>query len=121
MPPVQVAEAADTVAVPVINDSSSGLAQMYQDLNKPAAYLRSSATTLLLISIFFCGSLEGIFGLLAATGVLCCAAPGSLGTAYAARCTRLLAIVSAALAFTHGMCLATFAFAVLPEMPAALD
>merc|ERR1719183_2450987 len=116
MPPVQVAEAADTVAVPVINDSSSGLAQMYQDLNKPAAYLRSSATTLLLISIFFCGSLEGIFGLIAACGVLCCAAPGSLGTAYAARCTRIAAVLCAALALGQFLCLGALSM-MMPHMP----
>lgn len=119
MPPVQVAVEAEAVVVPVINDSSSGLTRMYQELNLPAARLRSAATTLLLISVFFIGSPEGIFGLVSACGVLCCAAPGSLGTAYASRCTRITATIAATFALMHMMCLSTFALAVMPNMPHA--
>lgn len=104
---------------PVVNDSSAGLARMYQDLNPPANRLRACATVLMLFSVLFLGSLEGLFGFLAAAGVLCCAAPGSLGTAYAARCTKILATISAALALMHVVCLSTFAVAVMPEMPQA--
>jgi len=129
MQPVQVAEPlkapveeqkSDAVTVPEINDSSAGLQRMYADLEPLAARLRSACVTLLFFSILFCGSLEGMLGFVAATGVLCCAAPGSLGTAYAARCTRVMALMCAVLAFVHMMCLSTFAFAVLPEMPHAL-
>jgi len=105
---------------PTVNDSSAGLACMYADLAPLAARLRSAAVPLLFFSLLFIGSLEGMFGLVAACGVLCCAAPGSLGTAYAARCTRITATISATLALMHMFCLSTFAFAVMPEMPAAL-
>ena len=83
----------DVTVVPSQNDSSEGLANMYRDLAPAADRLRASAFSLLLLSFFFCGTLEGMFGLIAAASVLCCAAPGSLSTAYAARCTRIAAIV----------------------------
>jgi len=108
------------VEIPVVNDSSAGLARMYEDLAPGAARLRGAAISLLFFSILFMGSLEGLFGLIAAFGVLCCAAPGSLGTAYAARCTRITATVSAVIAFMHVTCMVTFAYAVLPEMPRAI-
>jgi hypothetical protein len=111
----------EVVQVPTVNDSSEGLSRMYNDLAPLAARVRGSATMLLFFSCLFMGTLEGLFGLIAATGVLCCAAPGSLGVAYAARCTRITATIAAVLAFMHVMCLTTFAVAVLPEMPYALD
>jgi len=109
------------VAIAVVTDSSEGLARMYKDLEPLAARLRSAAFGLLLFSILFMGSLEGMFGLVAACGVLCCAAPGSLGVAYAARCTRIAAIMCASIALMHTLCLTTFATVVLPEMPAAIS
>merc|ERR1719335_1237158 len=108
------------IVVETQNDSSEGLKRMYEDLEPLAKRLRSAATCLLFFSIMFMGSLEGLFGLVAATGVLCCAAPGSLGTAYAARCTRITAIICASLALMHLLCISTFATIVLPEMPAAI-
>jgi hypothetical protein len=62
-----------------------------------------------------------MFGMMAAAGVLCCAAPGSLGAAHAARCTRILAIFCASFAFFHMTFLAGFSLAVLPEMPSAVE
>lgn len=94
---------------------------MYADLAPLAARLRGAAMGLLLFSCLFIGTLEGLFGLIAAAGVLCCAAPGSLGTAYAARCTRITATISATISLMHLMCLTMFAFAVLPEMPHAIE
>ena len=102
-----------------LQDSSAGLAQMYDDLTPLANNLRRAAHALLFFSILFCGSLEGLFGLIAACGVLCCAAPGSLGVAYAARCTRITATICAVMALLHIICLATFSLAVLPQMPHA--
>lgn len=112
---------ADAVAVAVINDSSAGLNRMYEDLAPLAARVRSAASILLLFSVFppFIGTLEGMFGIIAACGVLCCAAPGSLGVAYAARCTKILATVSAVFSLMHVMCLTTFAVAVMPDVPHA--
>lgn len=98
------------------NDSSDGLARMYQDLQPYALKLKSSATVLLLVSIFFCGSLEGLFGIMAAMSVLCCAAPGSLGTAYAARCTKILAIVCAVIALSQLVALTAVSI-MMPTMP----
>lgn len=106
-------------AVPVVNDSAEGLAQMYQDLDPLAIRLKSAAFSLLFFSLFFIGSLEGLFGLVAAMGVLCCSAPGSLGTAYAARCTRIMAMVAASLALIHIFCLSAFSLVVMPNMPHA--
>merc|ERR1719375_2470024 len=70
--------------------------------------------------MLFCGTLEGFFGLMAAAGVLCCAAPGSLGTAYASRCTKTLAVICASLAAFHLIAISVFSIAVLPEMPHAV-
>jgi hypothetical protein len=116
----EVAEIVVVTSVPVQNDSSEGLARMYADLEEPAKKLRSSAFTLLLLSFLFCGSIEGIFAMIAALSVLCCAAPGSLGTAYAARCTRICAIVCAVVAFSQMMMLTAVSFMV-PHMPEAVD
>jgi len=113
-----VAEAV-VVVVPAVNDSSEGLARMVADLAPFAARLRSSAFTLLLFSLLFMGTLEGMFGLIAAVGVLCCAAPGSLGTAHAARCTKICAIICATVSLMHIFCLSAFSVMVLPEMPHA--
>lgn len=118
--PLQTAEVLDVeVAVPVVNDSSEGLARMLNDLAPLAARLRANATILLLFSVLFMGSLEGMFGMIAAIGLLCCAAPGPLGAAAAARCTRIMATVCATFALMHILCLSFFAVAVLPEMPHA--
>jgi hypothetical protein len=92
---------------------------MYADLAPFAAKVRGAALSLLFFSILFMGSLEGLFGLLAACGILCCAAPGALGTAHAARCARIMATVCAVLSLMHIMCLSTFAVVVMPEMPKA--
>ena len=83
MPPVAIVEVekVEEAQSPVQNDSTEGLARMYQDLAPHALKLKSACTVLLLVSLFFCGSLEGLFGIMAAMSVLCCAAPGSLGTA----------------------------------------
>merc|ERR1719424_1030147 len=91
--PVEAVEIAVAVETPQ-NDSSAGLARMYADLELPAAKLRGHAVVLLCISVLMCGEPSGFFGLVAAAGVLCCAAPGSLGTAYAARCTRVCALIA---------------------------
>lgn len=108
---------ADAVVVPVQNDSSDGLARMYSDLEPLAQRVRSSACWLLFFSMMFCGTLEGMCGLFAAAAVLCCAAPGSLGTAYASRCSKTLATITAVLALFHLLALSTFSFVVLPEVP----
>jgi len=73
---------------------------------------------LLGFSILVVGSptLEGVFGLVAACGVLCYAAPGSLGTAYAARCTRVCALICAGMAFFQALTLSTVALAI-PHVP----
>ena len=92
---------------------------MYEDLTPLANHLRRAAHGLLFFSILFAFSIEGLFGLIAACGVLCCAAPGSLGVAYAARCTRITATISAVMAFLHIFCLATFSLTMMPEMPHA--
>ena len=68
---------------------------MYADLDPLARHVRSAACTLLMFSFFFCGTLEGLFGLLAASCVLCCAAPGSLGVAHSSRCAKICAIFTA--------------------------
>lgn len=107
------------VVVEVVQDPS--LVRMSEALAPHAARLRSAALLLLLFSAMFIGTLEGLFGFVAAAGVLCCAPPGPLGTAHAARCTRITATVSAAFALIHAMCLLTFTLAVLPEMPVAMD
>jgi len=111
----------DTVAVPAVNDSSSGLARMYEDLKPGAAALRRVASVLLCFSLLVLGSptLEGVFGLIAACGVLCCAAPGSLGTAYAARCTRICAIICAGIALFQALTLSAVAVTI-PRVPQAL-
>jgi len=109
------------VAEPIVNDSSQGLAQLYLDLQPYAFRVRRCAFSLLMFSIFNLCSLEGIFGMVAACGVLCCAAPGSLGVAYAARCARISATIAAGLALSHVVVLSMVSFAVLPEMPHALD
>lgn len=117
----------DTVKIQVAeelkpqNDSSSGLAQLYNDLAPDAARLRRCAHFLMFFSILHLCSLEGMFGLIAAASVLCCAAPGSLGTAYAARCTRVAATICAGLALSHVLVLTLFASTVMPELPKALD
>jgi len=107
------------IEVPTQNDSTEGLANLYRGLEPAAMRLRSAAFSLLLISFLFCGTLEGLFGMAAAVSVLCCAAPGSLGTAYAARCTRIAAIICAALALGQLLVLSTFSF-VVPHMPDAV-
>jgi len=104
-------------AVPVQNDSSEGLAQLYRDLDPLASRLRCSATMLLFFSLCLLGSVEGLFGMIAAAGILCCAAPGSLGTAYAARCSRITATIAAAFALMHFAAVTSFAYVVLPTMP----
>jgi len=114
----QVAEPVETVKVEVVNDSSEGLARMYLDLEPLALRVRSAACTLFLFSLFFFGSLEGMFGLGASLCILVFAAPGSLGTAYASRCARYLAIFAASLALFHLLALSAFSFVVLPEVPA---
>jgi len=114
------ADVIDVTVVPSQNDSSEGLANMYRDLAPAADRLRASAFSLLLLSFFFCGTLEGMFGLIAAASVLCCAAPGSLGTAYAARCTRIAAIVCAALALGEILMLGTLSMMV-PHVPEAVQ
>ena len=101
-------------------DSSEGLARMYVDLEPLARRVRSSACWLLFFSFMFCGSIEGFFGIIAACGVLCCSAPGSLGTAYASRCTKTCAIITATIAMFHLCALSTFGFVILPEVPHAV-
>jgi hypothetical protein len=101
-------------------DSSEGLARMYADLDPLARHVRSAACTLLMFSFFFCGTLEGLFGLLAASCVLCCAAPGSLGVAHSSRCAKICAIFTATLALFHLLAISTFSIAVLPTMPVAV-
>jgi hypothetical protein len=113
---VQVAE-----ELPPQNDSSSGLAQLYNDLAPDAARLRRCAHVLMFFSILHLCSLEGMFGLIAASSVLCCAAPGSLGTAYAARCTRIAATITAGLALSHVLFITFFASTVMPDLPKALN
>lgn len=87
MPPVAVVEVekVEGATAPAVNDTSDALQRMVNDLTPLAARLKAAATGLLLISILMCGSLEGLFGMFAAMGVLCCAAPGTLGTAVRAR------------------------------------
>ena len=92
---------------------------MYEDLAPYAMAVRSAAVPLLFFSAFYAGTLEGMFGLIAASGVLCCAAPGSLGVAHAAKCTRICALIAAMLALIHIFCITTFALFVMPEMPKA--
>jgi len=111
---------AEKPAVPQQNDSAEGLARMYQDLDPLAKALRSACSILFIFSVLLFGSLEGILGLCAACGVLCCAAPGSLGTAYAARCTRVLAILCAGAALCQIMVLSTVGVLV-PDVAPALD
>jgi len=115
----QVEEEAMPDTVVVVTDSAAGLAQMYQDLAPLAARLRSAALPLLFFSILFMGSLEGMFGLAAAMGILCCSAPGSLGLAYSARCARVNALIAATIALMHIFCLSGFALFILPDMPHA--
>lgn len=103
-----------------MQDSSEGLARLYADLDPLARHVRSAACTLLMFSFFFCGTLEGLFGLMAACCVLCCAAPGSLGVAHASRCAKICAVCTATLALLHLLAISTFAVAVLPTMPAAV-
>lgn len=83
------------VAPPVVNDSASGLAQMYKDLEPHSEKLKTAARCLMIFSIFRLFSAGGMLGFLAACFTLCFAAPGSLGVAYSARYTRILAILSA--------------------------
>ena len=92
---------------------------MYEDLAPYAMAVHSAAVPLLFFSAFYAGTLEGMFGLIAASGVLCCAAPGSLGVAHAAKCTRICALIAAMLALIHIFCITTFALFVMPEMPKA--
>merc|ERR1719240_2562313 len=107
-------------AKPTHNDSSAGYARMCQDLEPYAKALRSACSILFIFSVFLFGSLEGVFGLCAACGVLCCAAPGSLGTAYAARCTRVLAILCAGTAFCQILVLSSFGM-VMPDVIPAIN
>jgi len=107
------------VAMPTQNDSSDGLARMYADLAPEALRVRSAACFLLGVSMFMCGSLEGFMGIIAACTILCCAAPGSLGTAYAARCARVAALLAAGFGAVHLVALSLFSVAVLPEVPPA--
>ena len=101
-------------------DSSEGLARMYADLEPLARAVKSAACSLLIFSMLFCGTLEGLFGLFAACTVLFCAAPGSLGVAHASRCAKICAIFTASLALFHMMALSTFSIVVLPSMPATV-
>ena len=88
---------------------------MYADLAPEALRVRSAACFLLGVSMFMCGSLEGFMGIIAACTILCCAAPGSLGTAYAARCARVAALLAAGFGAVHLVALSLFSVAVLPE------
>lgn len=97
------------------NDSRAGLMQMYADLTPLADQLKSSATLLFIFSLFYFCTLEGMFGLIAASGVLFCAAPGALGTAYAARCTRVCAILCAGLSLGH-LCAIMVVMSMLPAI-----
>lgn len=99
--------------------SSSGLARMYEDLLPHSLRVRSAACLLFAMSLFMCGSLEGLFGLIAASSILFCAAPGSLGVAYASRCARIAAVIAASIGIMHLFALAAVSLAVLPSMPAA--
>jgi len=103
-----------------MNSSREGLMQMYRDLDPHARSLKSACSGLLFFSCLLCGSVEGVFGLIAACGVLCCAAPGSLGTAYAARCTRVMALLAAAMALCQIMVMSSLSW-VLPEVPPAVE
>lgn len=119
MPPVAVVEVekVEGAAAPAVNDTSDALQRMVNDLTPLAARLKAAATGLLLISILMCGSLEGLFGMFAAMGVLCCAAPGTLGTAHASRCTKICAMICAGLALGQLFCLAAVTV-VMPALPA---
>jgi len=108
------------VTAPTQNDSSEGLARMYADLAPEAMRVRSAAFLLLCVSMFMCGTLEGLMGMIAACSVLCCAAPGSLGTAYAARCARVAALLAAGFGAAHLVALSLFSVTVLPEVPPAM-
>ena len=68
---------------------------MYADLEPLARAVKSAACSLLMFSMLFCGTLEGLFGLMAATSVLCCTAPGSLGVAHSSRCAKICAVCTA--------------------------
>jgi hypothetical protein len=109
------------VAVPVINDSSAGLAQLYVDLNPLALKVRRNASFVLFYGLMLMCTAEGMFSLIAAAGVLCCAAPGSLGTAYAARFTRIMASIAAGISLAHILFLSSFAIVVMPHMPQAIE
>jgi len=117
-PKEEAVEPTEVVVVEVVSVDPS--AALVSDLAPYVARLRSSALVLLLFSSMFIGTLEGLFGFVAAAGILCCSPPGHLGVAHAARCTRITATISAALSLVHTMCLFTFVLYVLPEMPAAM-
>jgi hypothetical protein len=108
------------VAEPVQNDSTHGLERLYAGLEPFAKRLRSACSMLFVFSVFLMGSLEGILGLCAACGVLCCAAPGSLGTAYAARCTRVLAVMCSGVALFQLITMSVVGFLV-PDMSPMID
>ncbi len=72
--------------VVVVAQPADTLTQMQIELQPLARKVRTAAAVLLIFSLLRMCSPAGFFGLIAASSVLCCAAPGSLGTAYASRC-----------------------------------
>lgn len=83
--------------------------------------MRSCACTLFILSFFVCGTLEGMFGMAAAMAVLCCAHPSVLGVAHASKCAKCAATMCAILGMFHLTILSFFAFAVMPEVPQAVQ
>ena len=105
---------------PAQNDSASGLAAMHKDLAPMAAQVKGGAAMLLVFSLFRLGSLQGILGLVAATGVLCCSAPGSLGTAYAARRARCTSLCAASFSLFTLLMIGCLYMHALPTLPARM-
>lgn len=107
------------VTVPLQNDKAPQAPHMYAELVPAAMRLRASAVSLMIISFLFCGSLEGFFGMVAAMSVLCCAAPGALGTVRTARAVRIAAVLCAAFALGQCVWLTALSF-MMPHMPEAV-
>jgi len=96
--------------------SADGLASLYVELQPLANKIKVFARALLVVSLLRLASIEGLLGILSSLAVLCWAAPGSLGVAYASRQARMMAWLSASGAALGLIGALSFAVTMMPDI-----
>jgi len=96
--------------------SPDGLASLYVELQPLANKIKVFARALLVVSLLRLASIEGLLGILSSLAVLCWAAPGSLGVAYASRQARMMAWLSASGAALGLIGALSFAVTMMPDI-----